>query len=103
MDVKVEIMTGEAAKGVVVRELVYCGMKRTVHMAVGGGGGSIPRLGPRVDAAEIQETGGRHIGPEMDGKPPAMGPPPRTIGMALRRPLVGACFKCRKTGHWENK
>ena len=103
VDVKVEIMTGEPAKGAMVWGLVYCGMKRTVQMAVGGGGASIPRLGPRVGAAEIQETGGSHIGPEMDGKPPAMGPPPRTIGMALRRPLVGACFKCRKTGHWKNE
>ena len=84
VDVMVEIMKPEAAKGAVVRGLVYCGMKRTVHMAVGGGGASIPRLGPRVAAAEFQGTGGYHIGPGMGGRPPAMGPPPRTIGMALR-------------------
>ena len=46
VDVKVEIMTAEAAKGAVVRGLLYCGMKRTVHMAVGGGGASLPKLGP---------------------------------------------------------
>ena len=34
VDVKVEIMTAEAAKGAVVRGLIYCGMKRTVHMVV---------------------------------------------------------------------
>ena len=103
VDVKVEIMTAEAAKGAVVRGLIYCRMKRTVHMAVGGGGVSILWLGPRVGAAEIQRTGGRHIGPGMDAKPPAMGPPPLTIKMALRRPLVGTCFRCRKTGHWKNE
>ena len=101
--VKVEIMTAEAAKGAVVRGLVYCGMKRTDHMAVGGGGASIPRLGPRVGTAEIQGTGGRPMGHGVDGRLPAMGPPPYMVGMALRRPLVGACFKCRKTGHWKNE
>ena len=103
VDVKVEIMTAEAAKGAVVRGLVYCGMKRTVHMAVGGGGASIPRLGLRVSTAETQGAGGRPIGPGMDGRMPTRGPPPRTVGMALRRPLVGACFKCRRTGHWKNE
>ena len=103
VDVKVEIMTAEAAKGAVVWGLVYCGMKRTVHMAVGGGGVSIPRLGPRVVTAEVQATGGRPIGPGMDGRLPTRGPPTSTVGMALRRPLVGACFKCRKTGHWKNE
>ena len=57
VDVKVEIMTAEAAKGAVVRGLVYCGMKRTVHMVVGGGGARIPRLGPEVSAAEIRGPG----------------------------------------------
>ena len=103
VDVKVEIMTAEAAKGAVVRGLVYCGMKSTVHMAVGVGEASIPRLGPQVGAAEIQGTGGRPIGPGMNGRLPARGPPPRTVGMALRRPLVGACFRGWKTGHWKNE
>ena len=43
VDVQVEIMTAEAAKGTVVRGLVYCGTSRTVHMAVTGGGASVPR------------------------------------------------------------
>ena len=96
-------MTAEAAKGAVVRGLVYGGIKRTVHMAVGGGGASIPRMGPQVSTAETQGTGGRSIGPLMNGRLPTRGPPPRMVGMALRRPLVGACFRCRKTGHWKNE
>ena len=84
VDVKVEIMTAEAAKGAVVRGLVYCGMKRTVHMAVGGGGASTLRVGPRGGTAEMQGTGGLSIGPGMDGRMPARGPPPRTMGRALR-------------------
>ena len=103
VDVKVEIMTAEAAKGAVVRGLVYCVMKRTVHMAVGGGGANLPRLGPREGTAAIQGTGGRPTGPGLDGRLPAIGPPPQPMGMALRRPLVGACFRCRKTGHWKNE
>ena len=43
------------------------------------------------------------MGPGMDWKPRAIGPPPRTVGMTLRRPLVGACFRCQKTGHWKNE
>ena len=103
VDVQVEIMTAEAAKGAVVRGLIYCGMKRTVHMAVGGGGASVPMLGPRVGTAETQGTGGHPIGPGMDERLPAVGLPPRTMGMALRRPLAGVCFRCRKTGHWKNE
>ena len=103
VDVKVEIMTAEAAKGAVVPGLVYCGMKRTVHMAVGGGGARVPRLGPRVGATEIQGTVGHYMDPGVGGKLPTMGPPPQAMGMALRRPLVGACFNCWKTGHWKNE
>ena len=93
VDVKVEIMTAEAARGAVARGLVYCGMKRTVHMAVGGGGASILRLGPQVGTVEIRRTGGRPIGSDVNGRLPMRGPPRRTVGMALRRPLVGACFR----------
>ena len=41
-----ELMTAEAAKGVVMRGLVYCGTRRTVHMAVGGGGAAVARARP---------------------------------------------------------
>ena len=50
MDVKMELMTAEAARGAVMRGLVYCGGKRTVLMAVGGGSASVPRSRP-VDMA----------------------------------------------------
>ena len=36
VDVKMELMMAEAARGVVMRGLVYCGTRRTVHMPVGG-------------------------------------------------------------------
>ena len=52
VNMKVEIMTTEAAKEAVVGGLVYYGMKRTVHMAVGGGGANVHRLGTRMGAAE---------------------------------------------------
>lgn len=38
-------MTMEGAKGVLIRGLVYCGMKWTVHLVVEGGGANIPRFG----------------------------------------------------------
>ena len=38
-----ELLTAEAAKGAVVHGLVYGGMKRTVHMVVGGRGESVTR------------------------------------------------------------
>ena len=52
VDVKMELMTAEAARGTVVRGLVYCGTRRTVHMVVGGGGASMARGGP-VDKAPL--------------------------------------------------
>ena len=45
VDVQVEIIRAKAAKGTVVRGLMYCGTSRTVHMAVTGGGASVPRQG----------------------------------------------------------
>ena len=53
LDVKMELMTAEAAKGAVTRGLVYCGTKRTVHMAVSGSGASVARTGP-VDKAPLR-------------------------------------------------
>ena len=46
VDVKMELMTAEAPRGAVMRGLVYCGTKRTVHMAVRGGSTSVARVGP---------------------------------------------------------
>ena len=53
VDMKVEIMTAEAAKGAVVRGHIYWGMKRTVQMGLGGGGVNISRLEPRMGVTEI--------------------------------------------------
>ena len=38
-------MTTEGAKGVLIRGLVYCDIKWTVHMAMEGGRVNIPRSG----------------------------------------------------------
>ena len=103
VNMKVEIMTTEAAKEAVVGGLVYCGMKRTVHMAVGGGGANVHRLGTRMGAAETQGTNSRRMGLVMGVGSPAVGSPPRAVGMAIPRPLVGAWFRCRKMGHWKNE
>lgn len=94
-DVKVEIMTAEAAKGAVARGLMYCGRKRTVHMAIGGRGASITR--------QTQGTSGRQVSPRLVVGWPPVGPHPRAVGITIRRPLVGACFRCWKTGHWKDK
>ena len=94
VDVKVELMTAEAAKGAVIRGLVYCGMRRTVHMAVGGRSVSVARL--------VHETHSGQVGPKTSAGLP-VGMPPLAVGMAVRQPQVGACFRCRKPGHWKNE
>ena len=94
VDVKVELMTGEAARGAVIRGLVYCGMRQTVHMAVGGGGASVARLVHGTD-------GGR-----LDLKPSVwlpIGRPTRTVEMGGLQLQVGTCFRCLKLGHWKNE
>lgn len=95
MDVKVELMTAEAAKGAVICGLVYCCMKRTVHMAVGGGRANIPRLG-------IQRGIEMGVG---KGKPRTT--PAPTFGPARMngngRPPLQVCFRCGKSGHWKNE
>ena len=45
VDVKMGLMIAEAERGVVMKGLVYCSTKRTVDMAVGGGGASVARVG----------------------------------------------------------
>ena len=94
-DVKVELMTAEAAKGAVVRGLSYGEMNGTVHTAVGGRGASVTR--------HAQGTGNRRASLGMAAEVPRVGPLPAAVGLAVRRPLVGACFWCRKAGHWKNK
>ena len=94
VDVKVEIMMAEAAEGTVVRGLVYYGTRRTVHMAVGGGGANVPRQGLQLSAVGI--------GARRSMATPAAGYGPlRGSGMSAR--TMGACFRCKKNGHWKNK
>ena len=95
VDVKMELMTAEAAKGAVVRGLVYCGTRRTVHMAVGGGGASVARARP-VDAAPL----GAIAGVPRTRQLSQVG---RTAGSGLRRTMAGGCFRCGLAGHWKNE
>ena len=94
VDIKVEIMTAEAAKGTVVRGLVYCWTRRMVHMAVGGGGARDPRQGLQPSTVGI---GGRR-----PMATPAIGYGPLRVSEVRARP-VGACFRCKKNGHWKNE
>ena len=94
VDVKVEIMTAEAAKSTVVRGLVYCGTRRTVHMAVGGGGANVPRQGL------LPSTVG--IGAKRSVATPAAGYGPLR-GSRVSTRTVGACFQCKRNGHWKNE
>ena len=91
VDVKMELMTAEAAKGAVVRGLVYCGRRRTVHMAVGGGGASVARANtvdaaPRGAIARVLLAG-------------QLGQVGRVTGSGLGRTMAGGCFRCGLVGH----
>ena len=92
--VKVEIMTAEAARGTVVRGLVYCGTSRMVHMAVVGGGASVPRQG--------LQPGTVGIGDRRPMATPANGYGPSRVSGVSARP-VGARFRCKKNGYWKNE
>ena len=89
-----ELMTAEAARGAVVRVLVYCGTRRTVHMAVGGGGASVARAKP-VDVAPLGATAGV---PRVR----QLGQVGRVTGSGLGRTMAGGCFRCGLVGHWKN-
>ena len=95
VDVKMELMTAEVARGAVMRGLVYCGVKRTVHMAVGGGGASVARSRP-VDMAP----------PRAPARVPRTGQlvqVGRAAGVGLGRTMAGGCFRCGLVGHWKNE
>ena len=94
VDLKVEIMTAEAAKGTVVRGLMYYWTMRMVHMVVGGGGASVTRRG--------LQSGAVWIGARRPIAAPATGyGPMRVSGLGMRP--VGACFRCKKNGNWKNE
>ena len=78
VDVMVELIMAEASKGAVIRRLVYCGIRRTVHMAAGGGGASVARL--------VHGTGGRRVDPRSSAGFP--------VGMPTRMVERG-CDSCR--------
>ena len=95
VDVKMELMTAEAARGAVMRGLVYCGVKRTVHMAVGGGGASVARSRP-VDMAPSRA-------PARVSRAGQLGLVGRVGGVGLGRTMAGGCFRCGLVGHWKNE
>ena len=93
VDVKVELMTAEAAKGAIVRGLVYCWVRRTVHMTVEGSSASVIRArttGPvplRVTPSRSGVFRQQRTGVATNS------------GCGGR--LVGGCFRCGKVGHWK--
>ena len=95
VDVKMELMTAEAARGAVMRGLVYCGMRRTVHMAVGGGGAAVTR-------ARLVDTGPLRAPPQMT-RAGQLGHDGRAAGAGLGRTMAGGCFRCGLVGHWKNE
>ena len=95
VDVKMELMTAEAAKGAVVKGLVYCGTRRTVHMAVGGGGASVTRTWP-VDMAPSEA-------PAQVPRAERLGQVRRATSASIGRTMVGGCVRCGLIGHWKNE
>ena len=95
VDVKMELMTAEAAQGAVMRGLVYCGTRRTVHMAVGGGGASVTRVG-QVDRTPPRAPTGVPLARQL-------GQVGKVMGAGLRRTMAGGCFWCGLVGHWKNE
>ena len=95
VDVKMELMMAEAAKGAVMMGLVYCGTRRTVHMAVGGGGASVMREGPD-SKVPLRNTARvpRMVQLRLVG---------RTVGAGIRRTMGGGRFRCRLVVHWKNE
>ena len=95
VDVKMELMTAEAARGAVMRRLVYFGTRRTMHMAVRGGGAAVTRArfvdtGPLRAPARIIRVG-------------QLGQDRRAAGAGLGRTMAGGCFRCVLVGHWKNE
>lgn len=80
VDGKVELMTTEAAKGVVIWGLVYSSMRRTVHVAVGSGGASVARF--------VHGTGSGWVGPKSSAGL-AVGRPLRAMVVTVRQSQVG--------------
>ena len=95
VDVMMELMTAEAAKGAVVRGLVYCGTRRTVHIAVGRGGASVARAKP-IDPAPLGAIA-------RVPRARQLGQVGRVTGSGLGRTMAEGCFRCGLVGHWKNE
>ena len=95
VDVKMELMTAEAARGAVMRGLVYCGTKRSVHMAVGGGGAAVARARP-VDIGPLGVPG-------QVTRAGQLGQVGRAMGVGPGRTMAGGCFRCGLVGNWKNE
>ena len=95
VDVKMELMTAEAARGAVTRGLVYCGTRRTVRMAVGGGGASVPR----AKSVDMPPLGA----PARVPRAGQLGQVGKVTGTGLGRTMAGDCFQCGLVGHWKNE
>ena len=91
VDVTVELMTAEAARRAVVHELVYYGTRRTVHVAVCGGGASVARVGS-VGGAAVRKQ--HHC-----SKGDVAGRTGAHVGTGTWHPRVGSFCRCGKTSH----
>lgn len=79
-------MIAEAAKGVVVSGLTYCWIRRTVHMAVRGGGVNVPKVSNPIG-----------VNVRVGGKRPSMTyvASGGQVGVVRSRGLpTGPCFCC---------
>ena len=95
VEVKMELMTAEAARGAIMRGLVYCGTRQTVHLAVGGGGAAVTR-------ARLVDTGPLRAPARMT-RAGQLGQDGRAAGVGLGRTMAGGCFRCGLVGHWKNE
>ena len=95
VDVKMEVMTAGAARGAVMRGLGYGVTRRTVHMAVGGGGAAVARARP-VNMGPLRA-------PTWVTQAGRLGQVGRAAGAGLGRSMTGGCFRCELVGHWKNE
>lgn len=91
VDVKVELITVEAAKGVELQGLVYRGVGRAGNMGVSGRGAMIPRVG--VPGGGIAGTPAALVTIGRMGRNGSAG------AAVLQGALVGGCFRCAEGGH----
>ena len=86
-------MTAKAAKGAVVQGLVYCWVRRTVHMAVGGGCASVLRVQATAPVPPKVTTPGAVVFWQQ-----RTGVATNSVCGGM---LVGGCFRSGKMGYWK--